>query len=82
MEPWMLRERKYGLGWKEEPKATPWPGKGFHWPVDCAEVWGHPWMRTFQCPRCKQGYEFRKDDMTAALLFCYGNGIREMEDEA
>jgi len=62
-------------------QPTPSLGRGFHWPVDCAEVFSHPWLRVFQCPECKQGHERLKDEMLKGGLVCHGNGSVEVEDE-
>lgn len=65
---------------KHQP--NPALGKGFHWPSECVEVFGHPWQRIFMCQSegCRKGWEFRRDEMDAVGLFCHGDGTVQIKE--
>lgn len=59
------------------------PAPPAHWPEDCAEVYSHPWLRIFQCPVCKQGHEFKADELGPEIvgLACFGDGTSFVREE-
>lgn len=60
--------------------SQPLRGPKAHKPVECVEVYGHPWQRVFQCPACKKGYEL--DEESNAIGFtCFGDAAMEASDE-
>lgn len=68
--------------YKDRIRIPHQPAPPAHWPEDCAEVYSHPWLRIFQCPRCKKGYEFKTDEFDQDGLSCWGDGFVYFTEES